>query len=102
MAKLYLTEFAGPGMYGGGIVPVGYVGVWTENANSPMGITASATTSAVFATNTSLVRVHVDATCSIKIGVTATATANNARMIQNQTEYFQVTPGQVISVITNS
>ena len=102
MAKAYITEFVGPGVAHGGVVPVANAGSWRENGNSPMGITAATTSSVAFGTNTQLVRVNVDSTCSINIGVTVTATVNNARMSQGQTEYFTVVPGQVLAVIANT
>jgi len=103
MAKLYVTEYSGAGRYYGSAIPVADTGVWTENANSPMGVSASATVSASFGTNTKLIRVETDAICSIVISPTgANATANNARMAANQTEYYYVESGHYISVITNS
>lgn len=102
MGKAYITEFVGPGVAHGGVVPVGNAGSWRENAGSPVTFTSATTSAVAFGTNTSLVRVNVDATCSINIGVTVTATVNNARMIQNQTEYYTVVPGHVIAIIANT
>jgi hypothetical protein len=102
MAKAYITEYVGPGVAHGGVIPVANAGSWRENASSPLAITSGTTSSVAFGTNTQLVRVNVDATCSINIGVTVTATANNARMSQGQTEYFTVVPGQVLAVIVNT
>ena len=47
------------------------------------------------------VRVHADAICSIKFGSAPVATTANMRLAANQTEYFQVSPGDKVSVITN-
>jgi hypothetical protein len=102
MGKAYITEFVGPGVAHGGVIPVGNAGSWRENAASPVTFTSSTTSSVAFGTNTQLVRVNVDATCSINIGVTVTATVNNARMSQGQTEYYTVVPGQVIAIIANT
>ncbi len=102
MAKAYITEYVSPGVAHGGVVPIANAAGWRENASSPMGVTAATTSSAAFGTNTSMVRINVDATCSINIGVTVTATVNNARMSQGQTEYFAVVPGQVVAVIANT
>jgi hypothetical protein len=104
MPKLYITEFASPGVAHGGVVPVGNAGGWRENASSPLAITATSTACVTMGVNTTLVRLHTDSTCSVLItsAVTATATANNARMIQNQTEYYAVQSGQVVVVITNT
>ena len=102
MAKLYLTEYVGAGRYYGGAIPVADTGGWKENAASPMTIN-TALNSSVFSTNTHLVRVHTDAICSIIIGATPlTASTSNARMAANQTEYYNVEPGQVLSVIANT
>lgn len=107
MAKLYVTEFVGAGRYYGSAIPVAHTGSWTENAASPMSIGASAVFSSTFSVNSSLIRLHADSICSILVGKSTangggTVTANNARMTANQTEYYEVVPGQVISVITNS
>jgi hypothetical protein len=103
MSKLYVTEFAGAGRYYGGSVPVADTGTWIENANSPITISGSSAASAAFGKNTQLIRVHTDAICSILVTVAGSAaTASNARMAANQTEYFAVIPGQTITVISNS
>jgi hypothetical protein len=104
MAKLYITEFVSPGVAHGGVIPVGNAAGWHENASSPLNVTATSTVSVTLGTNTSLVRLHADSTCSVFItsNVTATATANNARMIQNQTEYYAAQAGQVVAVIVNT
>src|SRR6476660_536025 len=99
MGTLYITEFASPGVAHGGVVPVGNAGGWRDQ--TPVTFTATSTVSAAFGTNTTLVRVQPDATCSITIGVTAVASTNTARMVQNQTEYYTVQAGQVLAVIAN-
>ena len=103
MAKLYLTEYVGAGRYYGGSVPVADVGGWKENAASPMTVSSGAVGSSIFSTNTHLIRVHTDAIASIIVGPSPlTATANNARLAANQTEYYYVEPGQILSVIANT
>lgn len=66
-------------------------------------IGGSSTQSAAFSTGTYLIRVEVDATCSIQIGTTnPTATTTSMRFVAGQTEYFLVQPGDKLAVITNT
>jgi hypothetical protein len=54
---------------------------------------------------TNFVRIHSDTICSIQFSnasTTATATTINKRLATNQTEYFSVTPGGTVAVITNT
>ncbi len=102
MAKLYLTEHTASGRYAGSAIPVADTANWVENANSPLNI-GGALTSAPFGPNTTLIRVHCDAICSVLITTAGTlATTSNARMAANQTEYWYVRPGQILSVIANT
>lgn len=66
--------------------------------------TGTAGTSAAFAGNTSLVRLHVDGIASILFGTAPTATTSYRRMTAGQTEYFRVPAGQAfkVSAITNT
>jgi hypothetical protein len=103
MSLLYVTEFAEAGRYGGGVIPVARTGQWLENANSPITISGASAASAKFGTYTNLVRLHTDTICSIYITTAGTAaTTSNARMAANQTEYFAVIPGQIVTVIANT
>lgn len=102
MALLYLTEFIGTGRYGGASIQSADTGNWVENANSPIVIGNTANQSAPFGTHTTLIRVHADAVCSVVVSSNGTpATIANARWAANQTEYFYVRPGQILSVISN-
>ncbi len=101
MAFLYVTEFVTTGKDSAAGVPVGHGGSWRENPSSPISIGGGSVSSTPFATNTSLIRVHTDAICSVIVGTAPTATTGNARMAANQTEYFAVQAGQQISVISN-
>ena len=72
-------------------------------------IAAGSATSAAFNPRTTLIRVHTDAVCSVIVGAVATVTASatNARMAANQTEYRAVScnglnGGTAIAVITNT
>lgn len=90
MATLYVTEFPSGGRDHGASVPVAFAPA-IQNNNVAIGAEAK---SAVFATNTRLVRLHTDTICFVKFGTAPTAvTATDARMAANQTEYFFVTPG---------
>lgn len=98
MAKAYISEFSeilmrGPGVAIARMPPV------VEQTPVAIGTVAS---SAVFGAATCFIRVHVDAICSIAIGSDPVATTNNMRLAANQTEYFAVTPGDKISVISNT
>lgn len=99
MAVLYITEFNAIG--GGGNFPVG--GAYQPPvAEQTVAIGGGSAQSAAFNTNTLFVRLHTDAICSIEFGVSPSATTTTARMAANQTEYFNVVPGQKVAVITNS
>lgn len=97
MAKLYLTEY-GDAVAGGRISIAGEPALKNQ---APLAI-GSETKSAVFGDSTKLIRVHVDAICSIAIGKTPTATTNSMRLAADTTEYFGVQPGDKLSVISNS
>lgn len=60
--------------------------------------------SSAFNARTKYVRLHTDAICSILFGTAPTASAANARMAANATEYFGVPMGAAykVSVITNT
>lgn len=87
------------GRMAGGTVAVA-AGRPNQNNNVAIGVAAQ---SAVFAANTRLIRVHADAICSVLLGSNPSATVStaDARMAANQTEYYQVNPGDKIGVISN-
>ena len=102
MAFLYLTEYGGA--QNGGIVSI---------AQGPAIITqklaiGAETKSAAFNANTRIIRVHVDAICSVAIGPIGaagtgpTAAITSKRMAADNTEYFGVNPGEKLSVISNT
>lgn len=102
MAVLYVAEFNAGG--GTSNFPLS-AAQQTPTAEQVVGISASsAQTTNAFANTTTLVRLNTDSICSIKFGTNPTATANNARMAANQTEYFSIPPnsGWKVAVITNS
>lgn len=96
MAKLYLTEY---GNLPGSGAQVGQEPAIVEQATLAIG---SETKSSAFSDNTRIIRVHVDAICSIAFGTSPTATTSSKRMAADQTEYFCVRPGDKLSVISNT
>jgi hypothetical protein len=99
MATLYVTEYANIGRdqgQGVKLVPLPPV------AEQIVAIGVASTQSGAFNGATNFIRAHADAICSIAVGANPSATAGNARMAANQTEYFQVRPGDKIAVIQNS
>lgn len=65
-------------------------------------IGGSSTQSNAFSGNTRLIRLTCDAVASYKIGGNPTASATTARIAADVIEYFVVTPGDKIAIITNS
>jgi len=98
MATLYITEFADSGFLTGPVA----VARGPAIAEQTVAIAAGTAQSTAFQNNTRLVRLHTDAICSVAFGSNPTATAAKARMAANQTEYYQVTPGSKVAVITNT
>lgn len=98
MAILYVTEYSGL---------IGYsIPVTPRLATNNIAIGGASAPSNAFSPNTSVVRVHADAICSIAFspiaGSTPVATAAEGRLAANQTEYYSVKPGDKIAVITNT
>lgn len=100
MATLYVSEFAAiaPGGSGGAAQ---VAGAPLASQTVAIGASSAATTNG-FGNGTRLIRVHTDAICSIAIGPNPTAVATAMRMAAGATEYFSVTPGEKIAVITNT
>lgn len=97
MATLYVTEHSGAAP---GIVQVAEM---PKLATNNVAITAGSVQSNAFTPNTSLIRVHCDAICSVEIGGTSpTATSASQRMPADAVEYFFVRPGDKLAVITNT
>lgn len=108
MATLYVREYQGIGNTKN-VTGIGLSNLPTQGAQEPgvdqpiININPSTTPSVPFAPTTQLVRLHTDAVCSVAFGPPGTiATTSNARMAQNQTEFFSVIPGHVVSVIANT
>lgn len=62
----------------------------------------AAVQSAAFSAQTRMIRVFAGAGCSIAIGGNPTATTSNCPLAANQTEFFGVGPGEILSVIANA
>lgn len=72
-------------------------------AKQTVAIGGSSTQSAAFSATTRLIRLECDATASVEIGGTnPTATATSARFSAGVPEYFMVSPGDKLAVITNN
>lgn len=98
MAVAYISEFAALANVDGC-----NIAMMPPLAQQTVAIGAE-TDSSAFNASTRFIRVHVDAVCSIAIGLTPTATTSMLRMSADSTEYFAVplNAGYKISVITNS
>jgi hypothetical protein len=101
MTTLYVTEFAGLGSSNNGNDVQAVAG--PPIVEQTVGNAGASTQSAAFNALTTLVRLHTDSICSVKIGGTnPVATTSSARMIAGQTEYFRVVPGDKLAVILNT
>ncbi len=102
MATCYISEFNVVG--GTGNYPI-QAAQQPPIADQIVSITAGALLSNPFSAHTMLVRIETDSVCSFLFGLpgsSPSATTSNARMAANQTEYFNVQPGGVVSVIANT
>jgi hypothetical protein len=102
LATVYITEFSGLArtQLGGdfGTSPIA-----PKVAGQTVAIGGASVASTAFNASTTLIRVHTDAICSIEVGgVAPVATATSARLAAGQTEYYGVTPGDKLAVITNT
>lgn len=102
MAKAYISEFTWQGQDGNAhnmAMPLE-----PQLANQTVVIGAGSLQSSAFNAQTTYIRVHVDAICSIEFGTNPTATVNTRRLAANQTEYFSVPKGQSfkMAVIANT
>lgn len=96
MAVLFIAEFTDHAFSRIPVAPM------PPLAEQTVAIGGASTQSSAFSSSTKVVRVHADAICSIAIGSNPTATATKLRMDAGQTEYFGVTPGDKIAVISNT
>jgi hypothetical protein len=94
-SNCYVREYQG---LGGAQIPIAQE-PGTDQA--PMAISGSAASSAAFATTTHLVRLTCGANASFVFGTSPTATTSNSPIGALLPEYFGVSPGEFVSVISN-
>lgn len=101
MATLYIAEFTAIG--GTGNFPIAGA-QQPPGAEQTVAIGGASLQSNALNAKTTLIRVHTDAICSIKVGTNPTATVTAARMAANQTEYFSIPEGAAykVAVISNT
>lgn len=99
MAKLYITEFAGPG---GRVSPEsGFPLVSAPALVEQTALTiGTAVASAAFGASTRIVRLQAAAACFVQFGTAPTAVTDKSMpLAANVAEYFAVSPGHKVSVI---
>jgi hypothetical protein len=96
MAALYISEHNAGASAGLPLVR------WPALATQVVAIGGSSQQSAPFGGGSRIIRVTVDATCSILIGPNPTATTAHPRFAAGQTEYLEITPGDLLAVVANS
>jgi hypothetical protein len=98
MSTAYITEHAGT-LDGSNIVEVPKI------VNNNVAITAGSLASNPFNANTAIVRITVDAACSVKFsqdpGLVPVATVADMRLAIGDTHLFGVRPGDIVAVIAN-
>jgi hypothetical protein len=101
MAFLYITEFSSTQTdINGHPLPMGAM---PPIAEQTLAIGAVSAPSAAFNTATRFVRLAADSICSIAFGTAPVAAATNLRLAANAAgEYFAVTGGQKVAVLTNT
>jgi hypothetical protein len=97
MTKLFISEFQTlpNGQWKGRsmqCVPLPSLGTQVINLGA-------STQSAAMQTGTQVVRLHAVAACHVVVGANPTATTNDMRLGEGQTEYFSIEPGLKIAVI---
>ena len=99
MASVYLTEHYAPKFVGGNLLPAVSM---PPIAEQKITIGGASVASSAFNALTQVLGVHAEAVCSVAFGAAPTATSANRRLAAHSTEYFEVTPGQKVAIITNS
>ena len=101
MATLYVTEYATLALGARGESM--QIGQEPAIAEQTVAIGVGSAQSSAFAAQTTFVRLHSDAICSVAFGTNPTATASNKRMAAGQTEFFGVNSrASKVAVITNT
>ena len=99
MAKVYITEYVDAG---GGPFNATAPSIAPVVEQTPITSSGSSQQSAAFNAKTNRIRVHTDGIISFQVGANPTASTSTSRMAANATEYFAVSPGAKIAVITNT
>lgn len=102
MATIYITEYTELGWVGAFGNKLAMMPVEPAVADQNVAIGSSSAASAAFNAATKFIRVNTDSACSIAIGATPVAVATAHRLAANETDYYVVTPGQKLAVITNT
>lgn len=99
MANAIINEFAGIGGNFTSAIPAAS----TRNATQVVAIGGASVASAATEDGTNLVRVFAEADCSVLIGADPTVTAaNGIPLAAGQFDYFVITPGHKIAVISRT
>lgn len=104
MATLYISEYSHVASVDSPRGPNGIAAQAPQEpalASQTVAITGSTTQSSLFNKDTTLIRVHADAICSVEVSTNPTATTASKRLAAGQTEYFGVKTGQRLAVISN-
>jgi hypothetical protein len=101
MSILYITEFNATGGTSNFTFQAAQE---TPVAEQTVSIGGGSVQSSTLNNNTTLVRLHTDAICSVKFGANPTALTTSMRLAANQTEYFSVnlSSGFKVAVISNT
>lgn len=101
MTKAYISEYANaPQAQLGNIL---MCGAEPSVAQQVVDYTSGAAASSAFAATTKFIRLHVDSIASFRFSTAGTAaTTSFPRMAAGATEFFGVSPGDKVSLITNT
>lgn len=99
MPSIYVTEYASAGQERGELLQtprLPYI------ATHKVAIGSGSAATPAFNAQTTIIRVHTDAKCSIRVGTAPVATVSDPRMAADSTEYFCVAGGLKLAVIENN
>lgn len=100
MAVLDVTEYSRLSADAQGrIIPVGSE---PNRTNQQVAVGGTSAQSSAFGDATYFVRLHSDVVCRVAFGPNPTAAATTARLAAGASEYFGVTPGDKVAVITST
>lgn len=100
MAVLDITEYSQLSAdHLGRVIPVGRE---PSRTSQQVAIGGTSTQSAAIGDATRFVRLHADAVCRVAFGPNPTAASTSMRLAAGASEYFGVTPGDKIAVVTST